>query len=148
MLVTPIGDCGYQSFPLIEGNIYDISDEALEKLGKRELKWSTEEYTEKTPIYEETIEKDGTTTKTIVGYDETTKTRPILIENPISEEEIAEKRRNETLRRISELKRLLSESDYKCLKYVDGEFTEGEYAETKAQRHAWRQEINELEESL
>lgn len=41
-LVTPIGDFNCQSFPLIDGNIYEISDEELEKLGKHELKFSTD----------------------------------------------------------------------------------------------------------
>lgn len=47
--------------------------------------------------------------------------------------------------RIRELKGLLAESDYLCLKHADGELTDEEYAEIKAQRHAWRVEINELE---
>jgi len=47
--------------------------------------------------------------------------------------------------RIMELKKLLRDSDYICLKHADGELTDEEYAEIKAQRHAWRTEINELE---
>lgn len=50
--------------------------------------------------------------------------------------------------RILELKDLLSASDYKCLKYVDGALTDEEYAEIKALRQAWRDEINELEKEL
>ena len=38
--VTPIGDFNCQSFPLIDGNIYEISEDELEKLGRHELKWS------------------------------------------------------------------------------------------------------------
>jgi hypothetical protein len=49
------------------------------------------------------------------------------------------------INRIAELKRLLAESDYQCLKHADGELTDEEYASIKAQRHAWRAEINELE---
>ena len=49
--------------------------------------------------------------------------------------------------RISELKRLLAESDYKAIKYAEGEITEEEYAPIKEQRRAWRVEINELEAS-
>jgi hypothetical protein len=49
------------------------------------------------------------------------------------------------INRIAELKRLLAESDYQCLKHADGELTDEEYASIKAQRHAWRVEINELE---
>lgn len=62
---------------------------------------------------------------------------------PIVEDYIpTQKELNE--RRITELKRLLAESDYKAIKYAEGEISELDYAETKAQRRAWRTEINEL----
>jgi len=48
--------------------------------------------------------------------------------------------------RIVELKKLLNDSDYVCLKHADGELTDEEYATVKAQRHAWREEIRQLEE--
>ena len=48
-------------------------------------------------------------------------------------------------RRIDELKVLLIESDYKATKYAEGWLTEEEYAPIKAQRQAWREEINRLE---
>ena len=48
-------------------------------------------------------------------------------------------------KRIMELKKLLSDTDYMCLKHMDGALTDAEYAETKAQRQAWRDEINQLE---
>lgn len=47
--------------------------------------------------------------------------------------------------RIMELKKLLADTDYMCLKHMDGALTEAEYAETKAQRQEWRDEINRLE---
>lgn len=47
--------------------------------------------------------------------------------------------------RIRELKGLLAESDYLCLKHADGALSDEEYAETRAQRQAWRDEINSLE---
>lgn len=50
--------------------------------------------------------------------------------------------------RIKELKELLSESDYKALKYADGALSEEEYAPTRAQRSGWRAEINEIEKSF
>ena len=59
-----------------------------------------------------------------------------------TEEEVAEQER---LNRITELKQLLAESDYKAIKYAEGWLTADEYADTKAQRQAWRNEINELE---
>lgn len=47
--------------------------------------------------------------------------------------------------RIKELKQLLSNTDYKAIKYSEGLISEEEYAEVKAQRQAWRDEINQLE---
>lgn len=47
--------------------------------------------------------------------------------------------------RIKELKQLLSDTDYKAIKYSEGLISEEEYAEVKAQRQAWREEINQLE---
>lgn len=47
---------------------------------------------------------------------------------------------------ILRLKRLLEESDYKALKYAEGELTEDEYASTKEQRRLWRTEINALQD--
>lgn len=48
--------------------------------------------------------------------------------------------------RIRELKRLLADSDYKAIKFSEGELTEEEYAPTRQQRRTWREEINELEQ--
>lgn len=59
-----------------------------------------------------------------------------------TEEEVAEMQRQA---RIAELKQLLAESDYKAIKYAEGWLTAEDYAATKAQRQAWRDEINELE---
>ena len=59
-----------------------------------------------------------------------------------TEEEVAEMQRQA---RIAELKQLLAESDYKAIKFAEGWLTADEYADTKAQRQAWRNEINELE---
>lgn len=47
--------------------------------------------------------------------------------------------------RINECKKLLSESDYKAIKFAEGALTLEEYAPIKAQRQAWRDEINQLE---
>ena len=61
---------------------------------------------------------------------------------PPTEEEIAAMQRQQ---RIEELKQLLAESDYKALKFAEGWLTGDEYALTKAERQAWRDEINALE---
>ena len=47
--------------------------------------------------------------------------------------------------RIAELKHLLTDTDYKAIKYAEGFITEADYAATKVQRQAWRDEINQLE---
>lgn len=46
---------------------------------------------------------------------------------------------------ISTLKQLLTQTDYKCLKYAEGAMTSEEFAPVHAQREAWRTRINELE---
>lgn len=50
--------------------------------------------------------------------------------------------------KIAELKQKLAETDYKCLKFVDGELTQAEYAETWQKRKQWREEINKLEKEI
>ena len=46
---------------------------------------------------------------------------------------------------IIELKKYLSDTDYKAIKYAEGEITETDYQEVKSQRHDARARINELE---
>jgi hypothetical protein len=46
---------------------------------------------------------------------------------------------------IADLKSKLAATDYLAIKYAEGCLTEAEYAETKAQRQAWREQINALE---
>lgn len=74
----------------------------------------------------------------------------VIVEIPQSEiqqkiyEENARKIGEEKQNRISELKGLLASTDYKAIKYAEGEITAEEYEETKLQRRAWRAEINSL----
>lgn len=63
---------------------------------------------------------------------------------PTEEELLIREKRN----RISELKNLLSSTDYQAIKYAEGLLTEEEYSSIKAERQSWRDEINELEEEL
>lgn len=51
----------------------------------------------------------------------------------------------EKAKRINELRYNLKQIDYKTNKYVEGELSEEEWAEVKAQRKAWRDEINALQ---
>lgn len=50
--------------------------------------------------------------------------------------------------RIDGLKNNLRATDYQAIKYAEGELTAEEYAETLAQRRAWRAEINALEAEI
>lgn len=50
--------------------------------------------------------------------------------------------------KIDELKKKLQETDYKCLKYVDGALSKEEYEEVKELRQSYRDEINKLEATL
>ena len=47
---------------------------------------------------------------------------------------------------ITVLKQQLRDTDYQAIKYAEGFISEEEYAPIKAQRQAWRERINELEE--
>lgn len=150
--VTPCGEFNAQSFPLIEGNVYYISEEEMEKLGRHELKWSTEEYEDEEPILEEVeVEEEGEDGEKLtrpevreVGKRKVMKTRPILIPNDPTEEN----NRIHASERIAELKRLLAQTDYEAIKYAEGELSAEEYAPYKAERAQWRAEINELEACL
>lgn len=46
---------------------------------------------------------------------------------------------------IAILKQQLADTDYKAIKYAEGLITAEDYAATKAQRQAWREQINALE---
>ena len=46
---------------------------------------------------------------------------------------------------IVELKKYLFDTDYKAIKFAEGEITESDYQEVKSQRHNARVRINELE---
>lgn len=48
--------------------------------------------------------------------------------------------------RVAELKAKLAETDYAIVKIAEGAATAEEYEELIAQRQAWREEINRLEE--
>ena len=67
-----------------------------------------------------------------------------LIDYDTSQDVLKQKK----LERISELKSLLSATDYKAIKYAEGLLSEEEYAPIKSQRQAYRDEINKLEFEL
>ena len=49
---------------------------------------------------------------------------------------------------IQQLKKQLSDSDYKAIKYAEGQISEEEYASVRAERQGYRDRINELEDLL
>ena len=142
--VTPCGDFGCQSFPLIEDNIYHITEEELAKLGTHELKWSSEQYKADVPVYKEQMDEHGIPRCVQTGTQKVTKTRPILIANDPTDEHA----RIEKQMRIAELKRQLANTDYEAIKFAEGEMSAQEYAPFKINRASWRAEINRLEEEL
>ena len=56
--------------------------------------------------------------------------------------------KKELIERIKLLKYQLKMSDYKALKYFEGELSAEEYAPTLADRKAWREEINALQAEI
>lgn len=143
--VTPIGEFNCQSYPIDEDNKYFITDEELEKLNNHELKWSSEEYETEVPVYEEKENEETHELEQVqVGSEKVTKTRPILVDHDNS----SDLRKEEIQNRINELKQLLKDSDYRAIKFAEGQYTKTEYAPYKEQRKAYRDEINQLEEEL
>ena len=49
---------------------------------------------------------------------------------------------------IEILKQNLKDTDYKAIKYAEGAISEEDYADTKALRQSWRDEINRLESEV
>ena len=50
--------------------------------------------------------------------------------------------------RIFMLKKFLSNSDYKVMKYMEGQLSSQEFQPTKILRQSWRNEINRLEQEI
>ena len=49
---------------------------------------------------------------------------------------------------IQQLKKQLSDTDYKAIKYAEGQISEEDYASVRAERQGYRDRINELEALL
>lgn len=71
----------------------------------------------------------------VVAHDEY---EDIKVFIPYSDKELA-------LRSIADLKAKLQATDYKAIKFAEGELTLYDYQQVKDQRRAWRNEINHLE---
>ena len=76
---------------------------------------------------------------------------PAVEAKPAWDEEITEKvfvpysQKELDQQRITELKQLLANSDYKAIKYAEGLISASDYAPVKAMRESYRAEINMLE---
>ena len=55
--------------------------------------------------------------------------------------------RDNAIQEINQLKKQLADSDYKAIKYAEGELTEEEYAPTRSLRSSYRLRINELQDT-
>lgn len=64
--------------------------------------------------------------------------------------ELYNKRKEKYLKQyeLQSLYSLLSQNDHKGQKYLDGEYTDEEWAEIVAQRKEWRKQTRELEKEL
>ena len=56
--------------------------------------------------------------------------------------------RENAIQEISQLKKALSDTDYKAIKYAEGQISEEDYASVRAERQGYRDRINELEALL
>ena len=56
--------------------------------------------------------------------------------------------RENAIQEISQLKKQLSDTDYKAIKYAEGQISEDEYSPIRLQRQSYRDRINELEALL
>lgn len=54
-------------------------------------------------------------------------------------------KKGENSNRITELKKLLRDTDYQAIKFAEGQISEEDYAPIKKQRQEWRNEINRLQ---
>lgn len=100
-----------------------------------------EAYTEEVIEWNEETQQEETK---LVEYPQVTETYYAcdLIPKFRSEEELAKQRAKA---KIIRLKEELCKTDYQAIKFAEGWLTEEEYAPIKAQRQAYREEINQLE---
>lgn len=126
-----------------DGNEHEVQKEVEKEVEKT--------VTVEIPIPEDCVEVDdelcetmfnevdtSTTPKAIFANEETH--YPEVRELEVVVDPIAEKRT-----RIAELKQKLSETDYMAIKWAEGFISDTDYAPIKAQRQAYRDEINQLE---
>ncbi len=77
-----------------------------------------------------------------VGY------KAILVKDKINGIGFYKLVKTDELIEIESLKQQLVDSDYKAIKYAEGEISEEEYTPIKEERKSWRARINELEAQI
>jgi hypothetical protein len=81
---------------------------------------------------------------TVTEYDVATKTTRTYEK----EVEMPNPRISEIEQRLQDIRMELQTTDYKAIKYAEGQYSEGEYDAVKAARAALRAEYNQLEAEL
>lgn len=121
MKIVPISKFEYKVFPIREGEpTIEITEEEYRGL-ERQTKCISDDMTK------------------VIDY----------IKTDEEKEREAIFQRKEALKiEIYKLKRQLAQTDYKALKYVEGELSDDEYAPIKEQRRLLRQEINRLQSQI
>ncbi len=126
-----------------DGNEHEVQKEVEKEVEKT--------VTVEIPISEDCVEVDDELCETMFNEVDTSTTPKAIFANEythypeVRELEIAIDPIAEKQTRIAELKRKLDETDYQAIKYAEGFISETDYAPIKAQRQAWRDEINKLE---
>ena len=126
-----------------DGNEHEVQKEVEKEVEKT--------VTVEIPIPEDCVEVDDELCETMFNEVDTSTTPKAIFANEythypeVRELEIAIDPIAEKQTRIAELKRKLSETDYMAIKWAEGFITDIDYAPIKAQRQAWRDEINQLE---
>lgn len=71
-----------------------------------------------------------------------------LVEYKKTREDLTVEARQKIQDEIGRIKSLLSGTDYKAIKYAEGELSEEDFSPIREQRREWRNQINELEKLL
>lgn len=83
-----------------------------------------------------------------IGFDKVINGKFVHDANAYQKELETQKNISLKYNRILELKRKLAASDYKAIKFAEGEISEIDYQPIREERKAWREEINILEAEL
>ena len=71
-----------------------------------------------------------------------------LVKYKKTKEDLTVEARQKIQDEIGRIKSLLSGTDYKAIKYAEGELSEEDFSPIREQRREWRNQINELEKLL